>query len=445
MKTASRLILRIGIALALSLLCAHVGLSIASRITLRHAYAALRDAGRPMDAKTLIPPEVPIDDNAAPLYESAIALMESDELDGSLLLSAAYRISRDFLDSAPSSSADMENLLEIDVVNQALALAEQAAARPQCRFNVQYGMGLDLSLAHHHQLYMMTHLLAARAVYEARQGNAADALSTIRSALRATQALRTEPFILASVVRSQQLAITLRALQQILALAPPDDETAAALSALLPSPADIRDHFLLTLDGERLIFAENGLIKMGTMGPAPAGSCWSIRRMYALYRYAPVIRSDHAVYLREMERLAREATRPYLENPSPAMNLFYPDASGLPWYSFYAQIALSSVHPHRKTMAAAQAHLQVAQTGLALLRHKLAHGAYPATLSEIDPQFLTENPLDPFTGHPLVYRPEGDGFLLYSLGENLADDNGTPESPDNRNSRAFDVVWRASR
>ncbi len=445
MKPASRVILRAGIALALSVLLAHVGLSIASWITLRNAYAALRDAGRPMDAKSLIPPEVPIDDNAAPLYESAIALMESEEWDGTILLGAAYRISRDFMETASASPADMDMLLENDVVRRALALMERAADRPQCRFALQYDMGLDISLPHQHKLLMLNYLLTARAVHEARQGNGNDALRTLHSALQNANALRTEPFIFSSVYRNQQVAVSLRALQEILTRTTVNDDTLADLSNLLPSPEDIRDHFLLAQDGERLFFAENGLIKKETMGPPPADSDWRTWRMFALYGCLPVIRANHAVYLREMNRMARETARPYWEHPAPVKNIFDPKTSGLPWYSFMAQVAISIVPPYRKTMAAAQAHVQVAQTALALLRHKLAHGAYPTALAEIDPAFLPEIPLDPFTGQPLVYRPDGDGFLLYSLGENLKDDNGTEESEDNRKSRSFDIVWRLPR
>ena len=442
MKPASRLILRIGIVLVLALLLAHVGLSLASRVALRNAYAALRDASRPMDAKSLIPLEVPIDDNAAPLYESAIALMESEEWDGTTLLAAANRISRDFMETASASPADMDMLLENDVVRRALALTEQAADRPQCRFDLRYDMGLDISMAHQDKLLMLNYLLTARAVHEARQGNRDDALRTLHSALQTPNALRTEPFIYSSVFRNQQLAVSLRALPEILALATFDDNTLADLSALLPSPEDIRDHFLLALDGERLFFVENGLIKKGFMGPTPAGSDWRTRRMFALYCCLPAIRANHAVYLREMDRIARETARPYWEHPAPVKNIFDPESSGLPWYSFMAQVAISIVPPYRKTMAAAQANVQVARTALALLRHKAAHGAYPATLAEIDPAFLYEIPSDPFTGQPLVYRPEADGFLLYSLGENLQDDGGTEESEDNRESKAFDIVWR---
>ena len=44
---------------------------------LRNAYAALEKAGQPMEAKDVIPPDVPDAENAALLYESAIMLLKA--------------------------------------------------------------------------------------------------------------------------------------------------------------------------------------------------------------------------------------------------------------------------------------------------------------------------------------------------------------------------------
>jgi hypothetical protein len=64
-------------------------------------------------------------------------------------------------------------------------------------------------------------------------------------------------------------------------------------------------------------------------------------------------------------------------------------------------------------------------TGVALERHKLAHGAYPESLTALDPKLLHPIPSDFMTGAPLKYRPWKDGrFLLYSTGLDCDDDGG---------------------
>jgi hypothetical protein len=47
------------------------------------------------------------------------------------------------------------------------------------------------------------------------------------------------------------------------------------------------------------------------------------------------------------------------------------------------------------------------------------HGRYPAALSE-----LGAATVDPVSGQPFVYRPAGDDFVLYSVGDNGVDDGG---------------------
>jgi hypothetical protein len=52
------------------------------------------------------------------------------------------------------------------------------------------------------------------------------------------------------------------------------------------------------------------------------------------------------------------------------------------------------------------------------------HGRYPATLDTLAPKYLTQVPDDLFSGKPLLYRPEENGYLLYSVGVNGRDDQG---------------------
>jgi len=67
----------------------------------------------------------------------------------------------------------------------------------------------------------------------------------------------------------------------------------------------------------------------------------------------------------------------------------------------------------------------LAQTAIVLEQFRLAHdGHYPTSLPELRPDFLNPAPADPFDGQNLRYRKEGSGYLLYSIGQNLKDDNG---------------------
>ena len=65
------------------------------------------------------------------------------------------------------------------------------------------------------------------------------------------------------------------------------------------------------------------------------------------------------------------------------------------------------------------ANLQVA---LALVEWKGQTGEWPDSLHGLVPRVLSEVPSDLFSDEPLIYRREGDGFVLYSIGVNQKDD-----------------------
>jgi hypothetical protein len=50
----------------------------------------------------------------------------------------------------------------------------------------------------------------------------------------------------------------------------------------------------------------------------------------------------------------------------------------------------------------------------------------PARLAELVPNYLSQVPLDPFTGRSLIYRPQGTNWLLYSVGPDGVDHGGKP-------------------
>lgn len=61
----------------------------------------------------------------------------------------------------------------------------------------------------------------------------------------------------------------------------------------------------------------------------------------------------------------------------------------------------------------------------ALAVHRARAGEYPASLDDLIPAVLAEVPLDPYNNQPLVYERRENGYLLYSVFENEADDGGT--------------------
>jgi len=87
--------------------------------------------------------------------------------------------------------------------------------------------------------------------------------------------------------------------------------------------------------------------------------------------------------------------------------------------------------------------LRLLETELALRCHNAEQGAPPAQLTELVPKYLQRVPQDPFSSQPLIYRPQGTNWLLYSIGPDRKDDGGTPagRGTSGKGDLLFDSAW----
>ena len=70
------------------------------------------------------------------------------------------------------------------------------------------------------------------------------------------------------------------------------------------------------------------------------------------------------------------------------------------------------------------AHERLLTAELALRCYQSEQGRAPTSLEQLVPQYLQRVALDPFCGTPMLYRPQGTNWLLYSVGEDGVDDGG---------------------
>ena len=95
----------------------------------------------------------------------------------------------------------------------------------------------------------------------------------------------------------------------------------------------------------------------------------------------------------------------------------------------------------RHTMAVA--HVRLLAVELALRCYQTEHSRLPAHLDELVPKYLSNVPQDPFLGQPLIYRPQGTNWLLYSVGTDRVDDGGRPAGRGvaSKGDLFFDSPW----
>jgi hypothetical protein len=74
--------------------------------------------------------------------------------------------------------------------------------------------------------------------------------------------------------------------------------------------------------------------------------------------------------------------------------------------------------------ARAAANAELLKLAALLAAYRANHGSFPAQLSELIPDYVAQLPLDFFSGEPPVYKPQANGYILYSVGVNGRDDGG---------------------
>jgi len=111
-----------------------------------------------------------------------------------------------------------------------------------------------------------------------------------------------------------------------------------------------------------------------------------------------------------------------------------------PWYSSWgigyilnAMVFPSAAHG-LQAAERIQARLDALQIALALKQYKAQRGIYPDSLATLRLAGY-DIPRDRFTGKESVYRREGAGFLVYSLGPDMDDDNGRDFLKDERRKK----------
>jgi hypothetical protein len=452
MRGKSKKIL-IGMAVVFVLLILMYAVSLArSKGRLRAAYAALEQDGRPMDANEVLPPEVPDAQNAAVLYERAVALVKAESVDDKDLLEYLGKLSSAFLNDSvdPNQEAELQQRIEQEAVTAALSAMEEALQRPSCRFSRAEGVASQVELPISEDVRNLAIILNARAYLAAKAGRSHEAWEMMDLQLRSVEKLRLDPAALGAWVQFHLIGHACRVVRKLSEIAPPDEQEYRTLETRLWN-LDAIEPFIRTIDVERLLVGEpifslpeDQLYAWWRDVPwaDSEGGPDSLHRLFFRFvTYRPRFIADHASYLQVSRKTIHLLEGPYMSHESMAFQEVRDLAFRYPLTSRLGIMgtAIKSIHCR---MAG---DVRVTRAGLALLQHKQAHGAFPATLEALGLEGL----IDPYNEEPLHYRAEGDGFIVYSVGGDLKDNDGLLEQPRRssdprakKKDREHDRGWR---
>lgn len=188
------------------------------------------------------------------------------------------------------------------------------------------------------------------------------------------------------------------------------------------------------LEGERAFYfdAAQQVWELDARGGAPRVNADRVRRLF------PAARDDERTLdtlVRDLDTAGFDATvaagQAFFDAAALALNRPYREAAErLRDIESIAAEARSNPLLRSLTPPLARIHLVQTRTVAAcraavLAAHlragRTARGEYPRTLVGFAARVFAE---DPFAGRPFLYRRQGDGFVLYSVGENGTDDGG---------------------
>ncbi|MCX7046334.1 MAG: hypothetical protein NTX50_12720 [Candidatus Sumerlaeota bacterium] len=383
----------------------YIVLLVGSVRSLRHAYAELAAQGRPMKASEIIPPEVSPEENAAPLYQAAVQQLKTE----------------------PAGTTE------------ALRLLELAAQKPRCRYDLDYAMGPNISTSlpkRFEGLRSLSRMTKERARAQAEEGDVKGAWHTVATGLKLADAVREEPLVMSQMIRMAQFNQCVDAIDTIAWQAPPPPEETKIIRNLLKSFDDPKP-FVRALDGERLLYGETffsaeGRKRMREFSKNGEDAGGEYVTLFGVHMN-PIVNAWYAVYLRLLRRLAEIASQPYAPPDQDVARMI----QEIPWYGVVARIAGEQHNNSRKFILQSVAMARVTRAGLAALQYRQMKGAYPKSLEDLGD--INEYN-DPFVNAPLRYRSDGKGFIIYSVGADQQDNNGSSNKGANRLDK--DVVWR---
>lgn len=131
--------------------------------------------------------------------------------------------------------------------------------------------------------------------------------------------------------------------------------------------------------------------------------------------------SYHEIRQKYPDQLQTESTRNPLVNLIPA-------------------ITIESLIKIREKLALSDTRTRLAQIAQALRAYREARGAFPEELKALQPEYFEDLPTDLFSGECFIYRRTGEGFALYSVGQNQKDDGGVYDMYYSDPAKS-DLIW----
>ncbi len=379
--------------------------------------SAIRERGEPLTLAELAPQVPPGEKNAAQIYQTAFDFLTLGDFDVDHGR-ADVNFGRDVIDRQSTS----------------IRLLLAAAETPHCAWPIDYGAPVHtLVFPHFAQMRSGARLLTLNSMVLTAEGDYDVALRSSGAIFAMAEHAKGEPVLIGTLVGYAMQGIGTTALEESLSLGDPSPAACRRLFDQL-NTVDERTSMRRALMGERAsgiqFFEEiraGRADAMDAFSDQPPGSESALGRP-ALLLYStvgrPLFNLDEVAFVRDLNANTDAIDLPWPQSRDEMQRLDYEHLAG--------HVLTSMITPVfgrvSWSMERASAQIGAAQIALAAKAYQAEHGRYPERLPELEADGW-ELPTDPFSGKPYHYRREGDAFVVWSVGPNMADDKGVPWDP----------------
>jgi hypothetical protein len=406
------------------------------RMRVESALDAIRAEGYPATPAELDAwyPQVPKEENAAPLYLAANVKFPPMTPDDQDLLPAP--MGRYFPESPnqPYSEETRELSRQILLLNlDTLALLHEAAQRPACRFPIDLSKGFEVELPHSGIVRRNAHLLVLAIQEAAEAGDAETVQQRLMDLLAISHALRNEPLFNSQLIRASMVSSFFEALNRVLNRKSFSEDQCISLAEAIMT-LECSECRIRALVGEGCInldaivnYSHAIVQQRGTLfdGIPPEGRRWA-----AIAASALGFRDIDALYAVDiLKQLRAFAALPFPDCLEVEKAI---SADDIP--RMLAPLTLMLGLPSQDrifiSFANAEAYRRIMLAALAVERFRINRGFAPERLEELVPDDLDAIPQDPFDGQPLRYRRDESHYTVYSVGWNRRDNGGLLPEPE---------------
>jgi len=376
--------------------------------------ADLKARGRLFEISKIVP-SCADQDNAALLWKAAESLLILERHDKELL--ARVSDISEWKNFTPEEKKKIEALIEKN--RKVMELILEASTRKCFLYGDLSKSPLERKLPDYTLMIQATRLLIVDSILKAEKGQTEEAGEQILKGLAFARLSHEEPVLISYLVSMANARMLVYNLNRIIS---GKELSAAALTRIIESldAESWRKGMVRSFEAEKRFSLETyNLLLRGEILSGVNSKLWD-RIYYWIIR--PVLKSEVIWLSEHYEEMIQTAQEPFYRNEKAQLG----SSSEIKIPAKYKLAGL--LLPHLYTVilkeATLEAFLEAARAGTAGHIYRIQRGHFPEKIADLVPEILKKEPIDPFTGQPLIYRLKNNTFIIYSVGSNKKDDGG---------------------